>query len=643
MCRLTACCALVLVSSLSLTACAGGGTGSGLSPSTANVAQSSIAESFSHSNGHDMRALLHARVKHVFVLIQENHTFDQYFGLFPGVNGQTVENLGTATAQATDCQPDPQTGGCQRPFLISANPNSPNYVADAPDITGGNNDRNDQEAGIDHGKMDGFLRDVEGGALPLGPSPSPPQIESHNESIGIEAVYDCDTVPYLWYYAKNFTLYDHYFQANTGQSTPGNIQLFAGQIGQTEAAAGEGVLSMPVAGGGYSDGVPISNDDNPPASQVPYVTTAYTPDGATFQSYATMPVLLDPILDKEALKTGVVGLIEDDIALESKARHESIPWSWYEEGLDTPNAGFSAHHTAPLYFDYINHVSSPYANATTLRDNTQQNGLISDIRNGKLPDSGVFWVKGGNENTYGLHPADPIFTNNSKGKVYYAGDDDHPGSGSSDHQVAEAYLAEVIDAIAASKYWKDSVIIVTWDDSGGFYDHVPPPGFGNTCPQDRTGPEAGYPCGDGVRLPAIVISPFSKTGAVVHDLADHGSVSKFIEEVFGLRTFASLPDEARGVAAGLAPADADPATSDLTDALDVEKLRLKGTENPPSLAIIPNPGIPPHMSCASLGIKPIAAPALLPSGFETAGRYLHEQLDGAANVVPLARRNDDDD
>lgn len=146
------------------------------------------------------------------------------------------------------------------------------------------------------------------------------------------------------------------------------------------------------------------------------------------------------------------------------------------------NAGFSAHHTAPLYFDYINNPQSGFANKRTLRDNTLSNGLISDIRH----------------------------------------------------------------AIAKSKYWKDSIIVVTWDDGGGFYDHVPPPGFGQTCPQDRSGPEQGCPCGDGVRLPALVISPFAKTGVVVHDFADHGSVSKLIEAIFGLPAFASLPDEAKG-------------------------------------------------------------------------------------------------
>ncbi len=633
-----------LTTSMMLSGCGGAGiSSSGITEGTSTGAQTDAVQVAERvPDPHSLDGLLRAKVKHVFVIVQENHTFDQYFGLFPGVNGQTVENLGTATAQATDCQPDPQTGSCQRPFLITTNKNSPNYVQDAPDITGGNNGRYDQEFAIDHGKMNGFLVDDEGGAAPLGPTPSPSKIENHNESIGIEAVYDCDTIPYLWYYAKNFALFDHYFQANTGPSTPSNIQLFSGQIGQTEAARGLGVLTVP-QDDSYSDGVPISNDDNPPSPQWSLTTASYSPDNSTFQSYATMPVMLAPSMDRTAYSTGDVGLISDDIQLESKILYKpSIPWAWYEEGFVT-GAGFVPHHFAPLYFDYINHANSAFGTATTMRDNTSSNGLINDIKNGTLPSEGVFWVKGGTENSYGLKPADSIFTSNTQGKEYYVGDDDHPGSGDADHQVAEAYLADTINAIAQSKYWKDSVIIVTWDDSGGFYDHLPPPEFGKTCPQDVTGPEAGYSCGDGVRLPAIVISPFSKTGVVVHEWSDHGSVSKFIERVFGLAPFGALPDEQPGVKAGLSPADGNPGTSDLTDALDIGKLRGDEQPNPPTIAEIPAPNSPPTMSCATLGITPIQAPAPLPSGYETAGYYLRESLLGDPSIAVLPPRNDDGD
>ncbi|HEV3091764.1 MAG TPA: alkaline phosphatase family protein [Candidatus Cybelea sp.] len=639
---------VILAASCALAACGGPSTGLSATPITSLNAPAGTAESAAQqirdaATRARVAGLARTKVKHVFVLIQENHTFDQIFGLYPGIGGQYVENLGTYLAQETDCQYDPETSACQRPFLISANQNSPNYVPDAPDIDGGNNGRFDQEVSIDRGKMDDFLVDNEAGVPPLGPTPSPQQIESHNESIAIEGVYDCDTVPYLWYYAKNFALFDHYFQANTGDSTPSNIQLFSGQIGQTEAAAGEGIPSEPLPSGGYSDGVPISNDDNPPPADLKFPVTSYSGDSSTFQSYATMPVMLSPLMDRAAQKSKIVGYEGRDISKEANTNRQSLPWAWYEEGLYTSGAGFSAHHTAPLYFDYINNPRSGFASKNTLRDNAKSNGLISDIQKGTLPPSGVFWVKGGNENTYGLVPSDPIFTNNPSGSKYYVGDDDHPGSGSSDHQVAEAYLAEVVNAIAKSKYWKDSVIVVTWDDSGGFYDHVPPPEVGQTCPQDRIGPEEGYACGDGVRLPTLVISPFSKTGVVVHGFADHGSVSKLIEAIFGLPTFASLPDEAKGVSEGLSPADGDRATSDLFDALDEQRLRGGGSLNPPSLAEISAPAAPPKMSCSTLGITPITAPASLPTNYETAGYYLHQQLEGSRHALMLPRRRDDDD
>ena len=239
--------------------------------------------------------------------------------------------------------------------------------------------------------MDDFLVDVEAGQPVLGPTPSPQQIEAHNESIGIESVYDCDTVPYLWYYAKNFALFDHYFQAETGDSTPSNIQLFSGQIGQTEAAAGEGILSQPLPGGGYSDGVPISNDDNPPPADLPFPITSYSGDSSTFQSYATMPVLLNPNMDRAAKRIRVVGYEGRDITKEAERLTANlIPWAWYEEGLFTANAGFSAHHTAPLYFDYINNPGSGFANKKTLRDNTESNGLDRGYPGRKTAGFGSF-------------------------------------------------------------------------------------------------------------------------------------------------------------------------------------------------------------------------------------------------------------
>jgi len=614
-----------------------------------------MATSSSSAAAGSIEALVNQKVKHVFVIVQENHTFDNFFGLYPGTNGQTVENLASATAQADDCVPDPEAGSCQRPFLITTNTASPNYVIDAPDIGGGSNSRFGQQFAVDGGKMDRFLLENEASnpltttPTPLPASPTATQVAAHSNALNIMTTYDCDTLPYLWYYAKNFALFDHYFQANTGQSTPGNVQLFAGQIGQTEVAAGKAPVLSTLSGTGYTDGLPLGDDANPPDTTLsfrPSFAAQATPDQNQSISVASLPVLLNPAEDAAAVKANVTGLISQDMTLEAKAARASIPWAWYEEGLDYPMDGtakgtWSQHHTAPLYFDYINNANSQFGNASTLRDNTYTNGLISDIQSGALPSEGVFWVKGGaTASTFPFKPADPTLANGG----YFTGDDDHPGSGSADHQVAEAYVAAMINAIAQSKYWKDSVIILTWDDSGGMYDHYPPTAFGGVCPDDKTGTFAGQPCGEGLRLPMIVISPFAKNGAVVHDMSDAGSVSKFIEAVFALPTLASLPNEVAGESTGLAPADANAAIGDLTGALDINKLNGSAAPIAASTAMISAPAVPPAMSCLSLGLTPIASPASVPKGYLTTGALEDITLTGTAGRIRMpAAPNDDDD
>jgi phospholipase C len=247
--------------------------------------------------------------------------------------------------------------------------------------------------------------------------------------------------------------------------------------------------------------------------------------------------------------------------------------------------GFVPHHAAPLYFDYIQKNAAFNAN---LYDNTPSSGLLPAIANKTLPASGVFWIKGGTSNHFGFTPAN--------GDTHFLGDDDHPGSGNSDHQIAEAYVATLINAIANSPYWNDSVIILTWDDMGGFFDHVPPARY-ETCPA-----LGGSPCGDGPRLPMLIISPFAKTATVVHDYNDGVSISKLIEEIFALPTLGSLPDEKPYEPQG--PRDINSMIGDLTGALDITKLSGSNSPNPASMAMIPAPSVPPAMTCASLGLTP---------------------------------------
>jgi phospholipase C len=271
-----------------------------------------------------------------------------------------------------------------------------------------------------------------------------------------------------------------------------------------------------------------------------------------------------------------------------------VPWGWYQEGYVSPTValpGYETHHNAPQYFGYLRRNDVFWKNVHDVRS------MLDRLRNGTLPGSGIFYIKGGSRNNFGWKPANP----DPYVQANYKGDDDHPGPGDTDAQIGEAFVATFVNAIARSKYWNDSAIVITWDDPGGYYDHVPPPHF-ETCSDKR-------PCGDGPRLPFIVISPYARGGAIVHDAGDQTSILKFAETLFGLPTLASLPDEQPYMPEG--PRDSNSAVTDLLAGFD--PARLSG-EVPPigaADAEIPDAVVntmPAAMNCASLGVAPVALP-----------------------------------
>jgi phospholipase C len=110
-----------------------------------------------------------------------------------------------------------------------------------------------------------------------------------------------------------------------------------------------------------------------------------------------------------------------------------------------------------------------------------------------------------------------------------------PASQNSDHAGGFAangpsWVASIVNAIGSSSYWSNTAIIITWDDWGGWYDHVPPPQVVN----DGTSWGSGYVYG--FRVPLIVVSPYARAGYISHVTHDFGSVLNLIEQVFGLHS-----------------------------------------------------------------------------------------------------------
>ncbi len=148
------------------------------------------------------------KIRHVVVIMQENRSFDSYFGTFPGADGLPRQN-----GRFTVCVPDPRKGICQRPYHDHLNRN-----------TGGPHEHFDAIRDIDGGKMDGFLRQARRGLAPACLSSSDAPICSfgalHPDVMGY---HDAREIPNYWTYARRFVLQDHMFQPDTSWSLPAHL------------------------------------------------------------------------------------------------------------------------------------------------------------------------------------------------------------------------------------------------------------------------------------------------------------------------------------------------------------------------------------------------------------------------------------
>jgi phospholipase C len=398
-------------------------------------------------------------IKHFIFIIQENHSFDSYFGTFPGANGIPAGTM------LPDYPGGPRVNKpflLQRTHVLSDFPHS--WVAAKIDY--------------DNGAMDGFLW----GEYPAGrsyygqgiatPAPIPglvhvhpkdttplpqvrevrsphgfaddedpeaPDIEEQNEALSVAQAspsgspnpadrpkyvidsigyMDATIIPNYWEYASKFTLCDAFFSSITGPSLPNHLYTIAAQSG---GAAGDL---------GLSRGKEVT-------FSFPSIIELFGQSNVTWKYY-----------------TG------------SNPKETTI-WN--------PLPGFRAF---AKDFTLDSHF------ALTKR-------FYADLNAGTLPQ--VCWLT-------------PTFALS-----------EHPPE---DVQAGMWYVTRLINAVMRSSYWNSCAIILMWDDYGGFYDHVPP----------IQTDEYGF----GFRVPAIVISPYSKSGTIVHTQYDLTSPLKLVETAFGL-------------------------------------------------------------------------------------------------------------
>ncbi|PZS19909.1 MAG: hypothetical protein DLM57_02950 [Pseudonocardiales bacterium] len=446
-------------------------------------------------------------IKHLVVLFQENVPFDHYFGVYPHAANPPGEPRFTAKRDT------PLVNGLT-PALLYDNPNSANpqrLPRNEPRVCGSNHDYLAEQKAFDHGLMDRFVEETGS----RDPACSPTHVMNY---------YDGNTVTAMWNYAQNFALSDNSFGTTFGPSHIGALNLVSGQ---THGA-------------------------------IPSQPTTKIVDG-------TMVANLEPTYDdcpKSPLNAHMTGRNIGDLL-----NDRQVSWGWFSGGFRATSrtadgsAVCAESHTTVFgkrgtdydsgneTFQYYASTSNPHhlppsslaeiGHAGQANHQYDLSDFYAAANAGKLP--AVSFLKAGGYEQGGCSCSGPLDEQN--------------------------FVASTINQLQSLPSWKDTAVVVAWDDSDGGYDHVAStivnnsqtafdaltaPGVcGGTAPPVLGVYQAR--CGHGPRLPLLVISPYSRVNAVDHGMTDQTSIIRFVEDNWlgGRRIGAGSYDVLAGSLAGM--------------------------------------------------------------------------------------------
>ncbi len=385
-----------------------------------------------HEPSADVLAAARAKIKHIVIIMQENRSFDHYFGTFPGADGIAMKD-----GAPTVCLNDSSNGQC---IQIYHDPKDINI--------GGPHDLNAAVKDIDGGKMDGFLNAVIDFRKFICSGPNDPSCASVTGEPDVIGYHDAREIPNYWRYAENFVLQDHLFASNPSWSLPTHLALVSGW----------------------------SATCKDPQDPMTCKTNLFNPG--------------------RGLKAGGVSLDYGWTDLTYLLYKNNVSWAYYlGEGFEPDCANGEVTCAPKEQKVSVPGIWNPLPNFTTVHlDNQLENiqpvaNFFEAAKNGALP--AVTWVVP--EQKYSEHPIASV----------------HAG---------QAFVTSLVNAVMQGPDWASTVIYISWDDWGGFYDHVAPPKVDMN----------GY----GLRVPGLMISPYARTGMIDHQVLSYDAYLKLIEDIF---------------------------------------------------------------------------------------------------------------
>jgi phospholipase C len=493
-------------------------------------------------------------IKHLVVIFQENVSFDHYFGTYP----HAVNPAGEPRFTAKDDTPSVNGLG---PALLNANPNlgNPQRLTRAEAQTcDQDHDYTAEQSAADHGAMDRFVQDTGAGLTRAQcnklPSPTP-------NDYAVLDYYDGNTVTGLWNYAQHFAMSDNSFGTTYGPSTPGALNLVTGNTYPALCAARTGTTP----GGGDPDVYDGRADVKPCPGGV---STAAPPGTSPGAGTGTVVSDADPYYDACAnpkITSALGGSNVGDLLT-----RQNVTWGFFQGGFSSPNyqpgvAGTfdpktictGAHYNigagaANVGQPCVRHTPAQPIDAFCVTDYSAHHQpfqyYASTSNPSHLPPGSIAKIGQTDQANHQYDLADfwaAVNAGHLPAVSYLKAAKFQDGhAGYSDPLDEQTFLVDTINKLQKRPEWRSTAVVIAYDDSDGWYDHVLAPvttqsqtGLDTLTAPGQCGPSADRVpagqqarCGLGPRLPLLVISGFAREDYVDHSVTDQSSILRFAED-----------------------------------------------------------------------------------------------------------------
>jgi len=461
-------------------------------------------------------------IKHVVVIFQENVSFDHYFATYPqaaNTPGETQQGSGIAAPAFTAAKNTPKGINtlANAGLLAPDNPNSiqPARLSPMQAVTcDQDHGYTSEQKAYNAGLMDKFVQFTSRDSCGANQFGRPGLTMDY---------YDGNTVTGIWNYAQNYAMSDNHFSTTLGPSTPGALNLVSGQThGVKEYSAAGAPVSTPSAGS-YTVRQPDANGIG---------TVTNDPD----------PVYDDCSKNSHASANNLAAMTGKNVGDLLNAK--GVSWGWFQGGF-APTTPSTAGSPASCLSSHGNAAGAKVTDYSPHHEPFQYYASTANPHHLAPASPAEIGHNGQANHQYDLTAFNQVVNTDNMPAVSFlkAGMSQDGHAAYSDPLDEQNFITATVNNIQKSKNWDSTAVVIAYDDSDGWYDHVAATVKNSSNTADdaawcQNAAAAGVPmaggyadrCGPGPRQPLLVISPYAKKNFVDHTESNQSSILRFIED-----------------------------------------------------------------------------------------------------------------